>query len=243
MKHYIGPYLLPLDHPAKAAMDQIFSHPGVIKNVKTLKDAGFIIFRSQKKSYIRVLKHPLLKGYLLKIYLDTENHIPKGSPGWKRLTTRCVVAEKVKAIIARHKMKSFVVADKWVYPVPLSKKASSRVQPLVLIVKDMNIYNSAKSAEAWAKRASYQTARELFYIFNRGYGSAYLAGNLPYTHDGKFAFIDTEFDKRRIPMIHMQRYFSPKVRRCWQSMLRRKQCLSLVLEPLNLKGPELPKPF
>lgn len=219
LKRFIAPHLLPKDHPTKAAMDEIFAKAGVMRNEKTVREAGFTIFKSQKKSYIRVLKHPLLKGYLLKVYLDTERNIPGGSPGWKRLTMRCVVAKKIKELIAKHKIKRFIVADKWVYPLPREKKSSRRAQPLVLIVKNMNIYNASGSKAAWKNKAGYKTVRELYTIFSRGYGSAYLAGNLPYTHDGKFAFIDTEFGKRHLPMERLQRHFAPNVGRYWQSLL------------------------
>jgi hypothetical protein len=236
MQRCIRPYLLPSDHPARAAMDQIFAKPGVIRNTKTVKAAGFTIFHSQKKSFIRVLKHPLLNGYLLKVYLDTERNVPKGSPGWKRLTMRCIVAEKIKSIIAKHKIQNFIVADKWVYPLPQKKGKRRTIQPVVLLVKDMQIYGTRGAKQAW-KKAGYRTARELFTIFHRGYGSAFLAGNLPYTRSGKFAFIDTEFGKRDIPMIHLQRYFSSKVRGYWQKLLyRSKGCGSQYFEPLETRS-------
>lgn len=231
MKRFIAPHLLPEDHPAKTAMDEIFAKSGVIRNEKTVQKAGFKIFKSQKKSFIRVLKHPLLEGYLLKVYLDTENNIPRGSPGWKRLTMRCVVAKKIKEIIERHNIKRFIVADKWVYPLPQSKSTPRSAQPLVLLVKDMQIFNTRDSKKAWMKKAGYRTVRELYTIFSRGYGSAFLAGNLPYTHSGKFAFIDTEFGKRHLPMDRLQRHFAPNVRRYWQSLLHRRS-----------KGCEMPFP-
>ena len=81
------------------------------------------------------------------------------------------------------------------------------------------------------KKAGYRTVRELYTIFSRGYGSAFLAGNLPYTHSGKFAFIDTEFGKRHLPMDRLQRHFAPNVRRYWQSLLHRRS-----------KGCEMPFP-
>jgi hypothetical protein len=228
MKRMINPYLLPTDHPAYSAMGTIFSHSGIIKNKKSVRKAGFKILFSQKKSHIYVLKHPLLRGYLLKVYLDSERKIPKGMPGWKRLTMRCVVAEKIKSIIAKHNFRCFIVADKWVYPIPADGfgSGSSQQQPVVLLAKDMNIYNSKTSAMAWRKRAGYETMRELFEIFRRGYGSAFLVGNLPYTHSGRFAFIDTEFGKRRLPMVHLSRYFSPRMRTYWWSLLQKSRAVS-----------------
>ena len=222
-------------------MDAIFAKSGVIRDEKSVQKAGFRIFKSQKKSFIRVLKHPLLEGYLLKVYLDTERNIPKGSPGWKRLAMRCVVAQKIKTLIARHKITRFIVADKWVYPVPPSKKSARTAQPLVLIVKDMQIYNTQDSQKAWREKAGYRTVRELYTIFGRGYGSAFLAGNLPYTRTGKFAFIDTEFGRRHLPLDGLQRHFAPSVGRYWKSLLLRrpKCCGPVVLMSTHEEQPEL----
>ena len=218
-RHMMDPYLLPLNHPAKGAMDRIFAKPGVIRNYKTVKAAGFKILHKQKKSFICVLKHPLLKGYLIKTYLDSEKRVPRDMPGWKRLTMRCIVAAKIKSIIAKHNIVSFIVADKWVYPLPTNESWSEDNQPIVLLVRDMKIYDPHASAKAWRKQANHQTIRELYEIFKRGYGSAFLVGNLPYTHSGRFAFIDTEFGKRKLPMIRLSRYFTPKLRRYWFSLL------------------------
>ena len=228
MKRKMAHYLLPMDHPARAALDTIFSKSGVIKNSKSVRKAGFKILFSQKKSHIRVLRHPRLRGYLLKVYLDTERNIPRGMPGWKRLTMRCVVAEKIKSIIAHHGFTSFIVADKWIYPIPADGlgSGSSRPQPVVLLVRDMRVYNTRNSARAWREKAGYETIRELFEIFKRGYGSAFLVGNLPYTHSGRFAFIDTEFGKRKLPMIHLARYFSPRMRNYWWSLMRHSRSCS-----------------
>lgn len=220
MKQLMAPYLLPQNHPTKRVLDKIFAKPGVIKNTTTLRKAGFTIFRSQKKSYIRVLKHQRLRGYLLKVYPDTEQRIPKGYPGWKRLTMRCVVAKKIKRIIKDQHIRNFVVADKWIYPLPPPKNRHYHQQPVVLIVKDMNIYNGERSRVAWKKKATHRTMRELHRIFSRGLGSPYLAGNLPYTKRGRFAFIDTEFGRRKLPLTRMGRHFSPSLKRYWNSLVR-----------------------
>jgi hypothetical protein len=222
MKRHTVRYLLPKRHPAKRVLDKIFSHSGVIRNKKTLRKAGFKILFSQKKSFVQVVSHPRLKGYLLKLYLDSDRRIRRGPAGWKRLTVRCIVAKKIKSIIARKHVHTFVVADKWLYPLPPPKHRSSKKQPVVLIVKNMNIYNRKKSEKAWRRKASWSTVKGLYKIFSRGYGSAFLAGNVPYTKNHKFAFIDTEFDKRKIPMRHAYRRLSPRMWKYWKSLVHRR---------------------
>lgn len=222
MKKLMAPYLLPKKHPTKSVLDKIFSHSGVIKNKKTLIKAGFKILFSQKKSFIQVVSHPRLKGYLLKLYLDSDRRLGRGPAGWKRLTVRCIVAKKIKRIIATKRIHTFVVADKWLYPLPVPKRRSSNKQPVVLIVKNMNIYNLEQSKRAWRKKASWSTVKGLYKIFSRGYGSAFLSGNIPYTKKHKFAFIDTEFDKRKLSMRHAYHYLSPRMWKYWKSLVNRR---------------------
>ena len=222
MKQLMAPYLLPETHPTKPILDTIFTSSDVIKNDTTLMNAGFRILFTQKKSFIRVVSHPLLKGYLLKLYPNSERRIGKGPSGWKRLTARCIVAEKIKRIIKEKKIHTFVVADKWLYPLPVPKHQNSKQQPVVLIVKNMNIYSRKESEIAWKKKASWGTIKGLYEIFSQGYGSAVLTSNLPYTKDHKFAFIDTECDMRKFSMKNAKRYFSPKMWKYWNSILKHK---------------------
>jgi hypothetical protein len=222
MKKLMAPHLLPKSHPTKKVLDKIFSRSRVITNKKTLRKAGFKILFSQHKSFVQVVSHPRLKGYLLKLYLDSDRRVRKGPAAWKRLTVRCIVAKKIKRIIAKRKVHTFVVADKWLYPLPAPKHRNPHKHPVVLIVKDMKIYNRRESGRAWRKKASWSTIKGLYKIFSRGYGSAFLSGNVPYTKKHKFAFIDTEFDKRKIPMRHAYRRLSPRMWKYWKSLVHRR---------------------
>ena len=216
MKKHMAPWLLPLKHKMKPILDKLFANPKVINSEKSLSKAGFKILFSQKRSKIRVIGHSKLPGYLIKLYPNSEQRLL--SSGWKRLTIRCVVAKKIKSIIARNKIHHFVVADKWVYPLPYNKHQKD-AQPVVLLVKNMNIYNRHDTTRAWQHHASHTVLRELYKILGRGYGSPFLSGNLPYTKKGKFAFIDTEFDKRKISLNHVKKFISPEQRRYWDSLV------------------------
>jgi hypothetical protein len=221
MKRVMAPYLLPLQSRLKPILDKIFAYKGrVIKNNDSLKRAGFTILFSQKRSRITVVKHPKLPGYLLKIYLDSKKIRKDGMVGWELLTTRCVVAQKIKSIIRKEKMRNYIVADKWLYPLPVpSKKQKGNVEPVVLVVKDMQIYGRGESRRAWQEKATKRHLRELYGILGRGYGSAFLQGNIPYTKAGKFAFIDTEYDKRKIPLDHVKHCLSSKMRLFWDRIV------------------------
>ncbi len=222
MKRLMSPYLLPLNSPLKRRLDQIFSKPGIIKNNKTLKRAGFSILFSQKRSYIVVAKHPKVKGYLFKIYLDSKRVHKDGMRGWELLTTRCIVAKKIKRIIRKKHLRHFTVATKWLYPVPPPlKKAKAKAEPVVLLVKDMKIYNRKASRRVWETKANPRILKELYAVLKRGYGSAFLHGNVPYTKKGKFAFIDTEYAKRKIPLPHVKHFLSKKMKIYWDRLTSR----------------------
>jgi hypothetical protein len=216
MKQHMDPWLLPLDHKTKPILDDLFANPSVINSNKTLRKAGFKILFSQKRSKIRVIGHPKLKGYLIKLFPNSETQLL--SSAWKRLTIRCIVAEKIKSIIARQKIRHFVVADKWLYPLPYNRKMKE-AQPVVLIVRNMNIYNRQDTKHVWKNHISGIVLRELYKILGRGYGSAFLSGNLPYSRSGKFAFIDTEFDKRKIHLDHVKKFISPHMRHYWDMLV------------------------
>lgn len=219
MARIVKPFLLPSRHPIRPVLDRIFSKTRVIENDQTLQAAGFTILFSQKRSRIRVVHHPRLKGYLLKVYPDSEQAVLDS--GWKRLAIRCIIAQKIKAIIARKKIKNFVVADKWLYRLPTPHTVQPHQQPVLLVVKNMNIYDQKASKEAWRTKPTRKVVRELYAILRHGYGSSKLHANLPYTRSGKFAFIDTEYEKRPISFSHARLFLPPSMRPYWDSLVKK----------------------
>ena len=139
--------------------------------------------------------------------------------GWELLTTRCIVAKKIKTIIHKKKLHHFTVATKWLYPVPPSaQKGSKKAEPVVLIVKDMKIFNRSHSRKIWETKANQKILKELYAVLGRGYGSAFLHENVPYTKKGKFAFIDTEYAKRKIALAHVKHFLSKEMKIYWDRL-------------------------
>ncbi len=217
MQNAMAPWLLPLCHKMKPVLDRLFANPNVVNSERTLRKAGFKILFSQHRSKIRVIAHPKLPGYLIKLFPNCEKNLV--SSAWKRLTIRCIVAQKIKSIIARHHIHHFIVADKWLYPLPPNLKKKESI-PVVLLVRNMNIYNREDSKHVWKNHINGCILQELYKILGRGYGSAFLSGNLPYSKRGKFAFIDTEYDKRKIPLQHVKKFVSPKMRHYWDYLVK-----------------------
>lgn len=137
MQLQIAPYLLPLDHPMKPAIDSIFSQSRVIENERTLVDAGFeIIAGPMPYSFVIVARHPSIPGYVFKIYLDSEIRSRKQIPHWKWLYYRCTGAEGIRKIIKRKNIRHFLVPDKWLYVLPPCSSVLNP-QPIILMETDM----------------------------------------------------------------------------------------------------------
>ncbi|MBA3957090.1 MAG: hypothetical protein H0X51_01665 [Parachlamydiaceae bacterium] len=213
----VKPYLLPEKHPLKPTLDAIFKGKHVLKNEQSFAEAGFITIHVQPMSHIIVASHPLLPGYLLKLYLDNEKRMKDGIPGWKWFVKRCHGVKNVQNLIKRKKLHHFVAPLKWIYPIPELKDKTA--QPAILVVTDMELVSHEMSYQAWAN-ATKEQVNELFCILNHGFASTYLPGNLPYTKHGKFACIDTEHPKRVLKLKSVKKYLSPDMQAYWETLTR-----------------------
>ncbi|HRD56022.1 MAG TPA: hypothetical protein PLC42_06455, partial [Parachlamydiaceae bacterium] len=153
----IRPYLLPEDHPAREKLDRIFKKSRASLNDKTLKSAGFIIKYKQPRSFVRVVSHPDLPGYLLKIVTDAELREKHHKPAWHWFVNRCVGVEKIHRAIKKHQVKLFVAPDKWIYPLPVhpypsGKNSDYKRKIVVLLVDDMNLVGKEENRAAWKKK-------------------------------------------------------------------------------------------
>lgn len=198
-KHYstIKPWILPKDHSMKAPLDSIFKASRAIKDKQAFADAGFLTFAVQPRSFIRVARHPLLPGYVVKVYLDTELRKKQKTPGWKWFARRCEGSKLIRDIIKRKKIKLFKAASKWIYPLPVSPKPPTGAEydpkAEILIAQDMNIVSYSESLKAWKNVMTKAHLDELYVIIAYGNGHSYRPDNIPYSLDGKFAFVDTEY--------------------------------------------------
>lgn len=136
-------YFLPETHPAKAALDEIFSEHRVLKSKDAMKKASFDILKHPQRDMI-IARHPKLKGYLVKAYLDNKNI--KEYEWWKK---RIDGVRMVQNCIDRHHYNAmFKTPKKWIYPLPPepSPKSSEGItrKDFILVVEDMNILNRKK---------------------------------------------------------------------------------------------------
>jgi hypothetical protein len=224
MRKKMKPYWFPLNHPLKPSLDLIFSQSRAIENELAFAHAGFVTLYAQPTSYIRVAKHHLLPGYLVKVYLDNEMRKKEGIPGWQWLVKRCKGAENIRNLIKKKKLKHFSVPDKWIYPLPphpspvLSPGRSQ--QPVLLVVTDMNLASEEETRDVWKNKITTKHLDELFCILSHGYSSGFVVNNIPYTKSGKFACIDTEHPKRKLKYEQVKPYLSEAMQVYWDELVR-----------------------
>ncbi len=201
-------------------LNRIFKHSGVIENDQNFANAGFSIL-CQRSSKMIVAKHKKIHGYLIKTYLLSD----KPFQTWKWMSNRCLGAENIRNLIESKKLTCFIVPDKWIYPLPDSAvdnetEISERTSPAVLVVTHMNIVDREASREAWRTKITKKHLRELYCILSHGFASTYLVQNIPYTKEGKFACLDTEYPFRQHRLDRVKHLLSDEMKDYWDVLVK-----------------------
>lgn len=92
--------------------------------------------------------------------------------------------------------------------------------PAILVVTYMKLVDRKASKEAWKTVVTRRHVEELYSILSHGYSSCLLFTNIPYTTNGKFACIDTEWPTRPLPLAHVHRHLSKKMAKYWDYLVR-----------------------
>lgn len=216
-------YIMPETHHLKPILDLIFLNKRVTLNAKTLEKAGFTSLFSQPRSFIRVVRHPWLQGYLIKLVLDSELREKHGHPEWHWFMERCRGARKIKKAIKQFHCKHFEVPSKWIYPLPLmpSPPIDGRYtqKAVVLVVEDMQIVDDKANKRAWKEEITKGHLDELYRIISHAGGSSYRAANIPFTIRGTFAFIDTEYPDHKPDYTRIKNYLTKDMERYWEALI------------------------
>lgn len=225
-------YSIPDTHPIKAELDAFFSKVRVTEDAQSLKEAGFTSAEGQPFSQTVVTKHPHFPGYVFKLYTDDQDK----SDYIYRLKERVVGAYLVRDYITKtHTEHLFTVPQKWIYFLP---PVASKYTPkaCLLVAEEVKLISYAKNIKKWKSDAVAQsTLRLLFDMLQEGgLSDSIYPSNIPFTPDGKIAFIDTECvywwpEESRLPILG--EYLSPNNCTYWLSL-----CAGLQMAPKSLKG-------
>lgn len=223
IKSYMRPYIMPETHPMKEVMDAIFAKR-VTYNEKCFLAAGFNIISKRPRSYVYVAKHPKLKGYIIKAYMDTEQRLKHYLESWNWLVKRCQGASKIRVIIKKNHFKHFRVARKWIYPLPdnnlPAKDSKHKFHLAVLLAQDMELIDHDANLRKWKNDVTKDMLKELYVIITRAKGSSYRPDNICFTRKGDLAFIDTEYPTSGPDYYSIRHYLSTPMKLYWDGLVK-----------------------
>ncbi|WP_068469548.1 fibronectin type III domain-containing protein [Candidatus Protochlamydia phocaeensis] len=217
----LEPYFLPINHPLKDKLDRIFKTVRATQSPQAFEKAGFGKAKLRQPTNIVVGKHNQLKGYLVKAYLDTQPPLCE----WANWLCRIAGAQSIQACLNRHGYKHFVVPQKWIYPLPADPSppadGNHQRKNFILIVEDMHILNPQENEKAFKTWITKPILDALYTILTEeGLIDSVFIDNIPFTRNGKIAFIDTEH--HHLQPIKYERlipFFSADMQTYWQSLL------------------------
>jgi hypothetical protein len=223
--------LLPKDHPLQKQLKNLFKDPEMFRSPRSFRQAGFLVSKSYRERHVMIGRHPHIPNYIFKKF---RNQIPQHDQLANYLK-RVNGARHLRKFIDLNHLSHVVVPQKWIYRLPKQYSDSeTKERTYILIVEDMNIYNSKESIKRY-HTIPFDVLKELCIVvyYFRGFDS--IPNNLPFTQSDKIAFVDTEkwddwnreyFLLRIVP--HMNE--------------DRKQYAQLLFEELSVDKPHSPEP-
>lgn len=192
----VAPYLMPHDHPIKPFLDRLFSSSRVIFNLKTLEEAGFDRAKQRKFSRLIVTRHSAFRGYIFKLYLDTQRYHKK-EPEHHYWILRAKGARQITELINEKGLQAmFKVPRKWIYALPEIPRPSEDYYPkyYILVEEDMDILTDEENRNLWGSEyVSAMLLDNLHYILRAlGLQECAMPGNVPFSRDGRVSFVDTQ---------------------------------------------------
>ena len=164
----------------------LFHDPGMFESRNTFIRAGFEVLKQAAEHNIMVGKHPAVDGYLFKKY---SNQIPL-SEQIDNYETRMRGAEKIRAVIRRHRLRHLVVPNKWLLELPRSFSERKR-KSYLLVVDRIDILSVEESTRRY-RSIDPAVLDDLCHVLFRFRGFDAAIHNLRFTPSGQIAFIDTE---------------------------------------------------
>jgi hypothetical protein len=216
-------YVLPCDHPAERLLERLFCHSNVIENEAAFLATGFEIQRKQRRSLMRVATHPMLAGYVFKVFFVDERECEREkSRGWKGFVARCNRAERIRRVIQEQRIQHFKVPGKWLFHAPHHSSCGPDDQPTILVAEFQDLSSKEESDHAWLHSVTESHLDELYAIINRAGGTSYRPNNIPLTRQGRFAFIDTEHSTDRHDYESIAPYLSCQMRGYWSNLIKQR---------------------
>lgn len=221
----VAPHLLPNDHLIRESLDQLFSSDRVILNLKTLEQAGFKKCKPRKFTRLLVTTHPDFPGYIFKLYVDAQKYY-KQLPEYEYWLMRIHGAQLIEQEILRLGLQThFKVPKKWIYNLPEDPAPPEEFlrKNFILVEEDMSLFSDKENAEYWKSDSVTQTYLEGLFIIlkNIGLHDCVKIDNIPFSKDGKIAFVDTQtFHEWPVRYKDLTPSLSPNNQSYWKKLIR-----------------------
>jgi hypothetical protein len=167
--------------PFVTVLETLFTDSKMFSSFDRFREAGFHLV-DHAETKIMAGSHRRLRGYLIKKY----NNDRPGKDQLRNYMHRIEGARLLREFIAEHNFQHVVVPQKFLYAL-----SPSFPERYLVIAEKFDLVSRSGTERAYGKLDREQ-GRELAVILYYFRGLNSTIANLPFTADGKIAFIDTE---------------------------------------------------
>lgn len=188
--------------PKSLKLDALFLDRSMFDSRAAWRRAGFTVVDPSKPSECMAASHPSAPGYLFKKYADD---VPIKEQN-KNYETRIEGAAKLARFIEKEGLRHVVVPQKSLHDLPRRFGKSSRI----LVAERLDILGPDESMHHYRDVAE-PVLRDLLRVLVKFKGLDSNAKNVPFTRDGRIAFVDLEHwdrDRDKIRLKSIGNYLS-----------------------------------
>ena len=189
----------------------LFVDPDMFESSGAFRKAGFRLVDRSSPDKIMVGAHEAAPGYFFKKYRNAR----RLDEQLENYQTRIAGARALHTHIAARGLSRVTVPRKWLHELPaaFAQRRKEKLLPShVLIVDRLQIMDKHATEREYGD-IDEQTLRELCVAVARFPGLDSTPKNVPFTEDGRIAFIDTESwagHREREPLKYIRAHLSPK---------------------------------
>jgi hypothetical protein len=176
---------------ASLDLKRLFTDKDMFDSRKAFRKAGFDVIDREHKDKIMVATHGAAPGYMFKKYSNDTS--PKDQ--LEKYEQRVEGARKVRALIEERRLEHIVVPQKAVIELP-REFSSRKSSPHVVIAERLSLSSHSDTKRTYS-HIDENVLRDLCVVLHVFPGLDSVVANMPFTKDGKIAFIDTEHWGRR----------------------------------------------
>ena len=178
--------------PASLDLEKLFRDPDMFASRDDWGDAGFQVVARSHDSKIMVASHASVEGFLFKKY-TSDVSLKEQHANYVR---RIKGARELRSFLDAQRFRRVTVPQKWLYELPHAFCSRGR-HSYVLVVERLDILDEEGTKQAY-HRIDDVLLRELSAVVFKFKGLDSNAKNLPFTKDGRVAFVDTEHWDRHL---------------------------------------------